>query len=196
MRTKILVFLSIVLIGLCSLMASSTGNNSVLAIILKGKITEPDGSFVRDGLIVEAEIKDKQISAKGITELKAVDTNYVLTLIGIFLNEEKWPAVGDEIVLTVKDENSKILSQVSHVITSEEIENAIITLNFQISEIYYFDLNSNGKIDIFDLVIVGKNFGKLDATREQGDLNDDGMVNIFDLVTVAKHFGETLSTSP
>ncbi|MCD6505333.1 tandem-95 repeat protein [Candidatus Poribacteria bacterium] len=52
-----------------------------------------------------------------------------------------------------------------------------------------WDVDGNGAVNIFDLVIVGKNFGKK-GEGLKGDINNDGTVNIFDLVLVGKHFGE------
>ncbi|MDE0399287.1 MAG: hypothetical protein OXL96_15935 [Candidatus Poribacteria bacterium] len=47
------------------------------------------------------------------------------------------------------------------------------------------DLNSDGVVNIQDLVIVASAFGKAEP-----DLNDDGIVNIQDLVIVANAFGD------
>lgn len=47
------------------------------------------------------------------------------------------------------------------------------------------DVNSDGVVNIQDLVIVANALGT--ATH---DLNGDGVVNILDLVIVANHFGE------
>ena len=48
-----------------------------------------------------------------------------------------------------------------------------------------YDLNGDGQVNIFDLVIVGQNFGQ---AHPQADVNDDGTVNIFDLTAVAQQF--------
>jgi outer membrane protein assembly factor BamB len=50
-----------------------------------------------------------------------------------------------------------------------------------------WDVNGDGKVDIFDLALVGQNFEK--KTKE-ADVNGDGVVDIFDLVLVGQRFGE------
>ena len=52
-----------------------------------------------------------------------------------------------------------------------------------------WDVNRDGVVNVFDLVLVGGEFGE-SGTDRAGDVNADGIVNIFDLVTVADHFGE------
>ncbi len=52
-----------------------------------------------------------------------------------------------------------------------------------------WDVNGDGVVNIFDLVLVGGNFGK----RGTGDVNGDGIVNVFDLVTLGAHFGERVT---
>ena len=61
------------------------------------------------------------------------------------------------------------------------------------------DINGDASIDIFDLALIGSNFGKA-IHRDAGeaftginpDVNGDSVVNIFDLVLVAGRFGERL----
>ena len=50
------------------------------------------------------------------------------------------------------------------------------------------DANSDGVVNILDLVLVSQNFGQ---AHPQADINSDGTVNILDLVFVAQHFGST-----
>ena len=59
------------------------------------------------------------------------------------------------------------------------------------------DANIDGKVDILDLVTVGRHFSQK-GDQLPGDLNDDGQVNILDLVIVAKHYGdgEAPATAP
>ena len=55
-----------------------------------------------------------------------------------------------------------------------------------------WDVNSDGKVNISDLILVGRNLGKQGENIE-GDVNGDGVVNISDLVLVGKHFGEIVT---
>ena len=56
------------------------------------------------------------------------------------------------------------------------------------------DVNSDGMIDILDLVLIASHFGERPAADEtpNPDVNGDGSVNILDLVRVANHLGETV----
>ncbi|MEK9136187.1 MAG: dockerin type I domain-containing protein, partial [Bacteroidota bacterium] len=53
-----------------------------------------------------------------------------------------------------------------------------------------WDVNHDNLVNIFDLVIVGGQFGKTPPENLAADVNGDGTVNIFDLVLVGSHFGE------
>ncbi len=56
------------------------------------------------------------------------------------------------------------------------------------------DVNSDGIIDILDLVLIASHFGGTVAEDQtpNPDVNRDGNINILDLVLVASHFGETV----
>ena len=57
-----------------------------------------------------------------------------------------------------------------------------------------WDVNKDGNVDIFDLVLVASNFGRVAAKK--GDVNNDGNVDVFDLVLVANHFGQGTNAAP
>ena len=54
-----------------------------------------------------------------------------------------------------------------------------------------WDVNRDGLIDIFDIVIVGQNFGQEKPSDPRADINRDGQVDVTDLVLVGSHFGES-----
>ncbi len=53
------------------------------------------------------------------------------------------------------------------------------------------DINSDGVVDIQDLILISNNFGKSSLENPKVDVNKDGKVNIIDLLIVAAHFTET-----
>ena len=53
-----------------------------------------------------------------------------------------------------------------------------------------WDLNGDGKIDIFDLVMVGRYFGQ-SGEKIKGDADQNGLVDLYDLITVVTHFGQS-----
>ena len=57
------------------------------------------------------------------------------------------------------------------------------------------DVNSDNEVNIFDLVMVASEFGKIEGNLK-GDINLDGLVNIFDLVLVARNFGKSFAIAP
>ena len=54
-----------------------------------------------------------------------------------------------------------------------------------------WDVNRDGSVNIFDLILVAQNFGQQSLPNLRVDVKKDGVVNIFDLILVAQHFGET-----
>ena len=58
-----------------------------------------------------------------------------------------------------------------------------------------WDVNGDNVVDLFDLVAVGREFGKTPPDDLAADINGDGTVNLFDLVLVGSHFGETFAVA-
>ena len=56
------------------------------------------------------------------------------------------------------------------------------------------DINSDGVVNIQDLVLVASSFGQTGQNR--ADVNGDGVVNIQDLVLVAAAFGDGTTAAP
>ena len=54
---------------------------------------------------------------------------------------------------------------------------------------YNCDVNSDGIVNILDLVIVVKSFGK-DVNNAKADVNKDGIVDVLDLNIIGQHLGE------
>lgn len=58
-----------------------------------------------------------------------------------------------------------------------------------------WDVNSDGIVDIQDLILVSNNFGTAPFENDKVDVNNDGRVNIIDLLIIAAHLGESTITS-
>ena len=54
-----------------------------------------------------------------------------------------------------------------------------------------WDINSDGVVDIQDLILVSNSFGEEPAEYPKADINKDGSIDIIDLLLVAAHFGES-----
>ena len=61
-----------------------------------------------------------------------------------------------------------------------------------IKGVFSWDVNGNGRTDIFDLVIAGQHFGQEPPDNPRADVTMDGKVDIFDLVEIANHFGDAI----
>ncbi len=53
------------------------------------------------------------------------------------------------------------------------------------------DVNGDGEVNIRDMILVSRSFGKDASDNPQADVNQDGNINIQDLILVAQHLGET-----
>ena len=85
----------------------------------------------------------------------------------------------------IKAEKTGYLSAEGHVIIEDEIP----TKTMPPITLLAGDLNGDGTVNLFDLVLVGTIFGQQDMESLRSDLNGDGMVNLFDLVLVGNNLG-------
>ena len=56
------------------------------------------------------------------------------------------------------------------------------------------DVNNDGIVDIYDLVMVGKAYGSETGDSlwdPECDINSDGIIDIFDLAIIGKDYGKT-----
>ena len=51
------------------------------------------------------------------------------------------------------------------------------------------DLNRDGVVDVSDFLVLSRNFGRTDATRDDGDLDGDGEVSVTDFLVLSRNFG-------
>ena len=58
-----------------------------------------------------------------------------------------------------------------------------------------WDINSDGVVDIQDLILVSNSFDEESSEYPKTDVNKDGHVDIIDLLTVAAHFGESCNAA-
>ena len=70
-----------------------------------------------------------------------------------------------------------------------------LKLNLTIKGTILGDLNGDGTVDIFDVVLIAIAFGSRPGDSNWNalaDLNSDGIVDIFDVVILAQNFGKTV----
>ena len=58
-----------------------------------------------------------------------------------------------------------------------------------------WDVNGDGLVNILDLSLVARDFGKTASVYSRTDVNRDGVVTILDLVIVAQHLGESIAAA-
>ena len=89
-------------------------------------------------------------------------------------------------------ENAELVSHLSERLHAEW-KAALPEANQQVSvpRTLPWDINSDGIVDIRDLVLISSSFGEETPAPSKVDVNKDGKVNILDLILVAGHFGES-----
>ena len=66
-----------------------------------------------------------------------------------------------------------------------------ITITVEDSTRVVWDVNEDGTISVFDLILVSQNLSNPASTYPNADVNGDGVINILDLIIVGQHIGET-----
>ncbi len=66
-----------------------------------------------------------------------------------------------------------------------------LQVNFPTLSLFAGDLNNDNRINIFDVAIIGGQYGSTGAALT-GDINGDGRVNIQDLALVSGNFGQSI----
>ena len=75
---------------------------------------------------------------------------------------------------------------------ADQIIATFSSASITVTEFPPWDVNQDGGIDIFDIVIVGQHFGQHPPQDQRADVNRDGQVNVWDLVLLGSHLGESM----
>ena len=51
------------------------------------------------------------------------------------------------------------------------------------------DVNVDGVVNVEDFLVLSRNFGRVDVSREDGDLNEDGFVDVRDFLVLSRSYG-------
>ena len=148
-------------------------------------VTEFKNIFGAFGIGKPGEILQDEGLYKGVAATKIGETN--INNSGILLEVLfRSKAAGS---CTFQLENFKLANSDQEPIDCPVIEATVIVEE----PLRPWDVNRDGVVDIFDLVIVSDFAGQgiPPGLEFNPDVNRDGVVNIFDLALVASHFGET-----
>lgn len=148
-------------------------------------VTEFKNIFGAFGIGKPGEILQDEGLYKGVAATKIGETN--IDNSGILLEVLfRSKAAG---TCTIQLENFKLANSDQEPIDCPVTEATVIVEE----PLRPWDVNRDGVVDIFDLVIVSDYAGQgiPPGLEFNPDVNRDGVVNIFDLALVASHFGET-----
>ena len=91
--------------------------------------------------------------------------------------------------------NSKGVKKIAVVSGEIELDQTQAVIVKEVQPPLLADVNDDGIVNIFDLVIIAGQFNKSGVSLS-GDVNDDNLVNIFDLIVVAGNFGKSNIAAP
>ena len=138
----------------------------------------------------------------GFSAASVVEENYVTLAATAFAGRNGDGVLGTITFQAVDVKTSALtLSQVSFVDTDGErsfphTENGTVVHLTEGADAVHIaeDVNSDGVVNIQDLVVVASNFGEIGENK--ADINGDGVVDIVDLVKVAAAFGNNAGAAP
>ena len=137
-------------------------------------------------------------SNSNIRDLKGIEYCINLTeldLSGNSINDINLLLVLNKLNLLRIEGNPLTISASPIIKTIEARGTKVVYDPIPLSEKLIGDVNSDNEVNIFDLVMVASEFGKIEGNLK-GDINLDGLVNIFDLVLVARNFGKSFAIAP
>jgi hypothetical protein len=148
-----------------------------------------EGSFLRGGNGLTFSARSKIDNLNGIVSLAVgrmtpggVSGKGTLAKIRL---QAKQPGAGTLTLINLKLVNT----------AAKEIQAQRLHATITAPETPTWDVNGDGFVNIFDIVLVGQHFGQSSPEDVSVDVNRDGVVNIFDLVLVGKHYGEFIPSA-
>ncbi|RTE09205.1 DUF7594 domain-containing protein [Paenibacillus whitsoniae] len=187
-----------------------TGNENLLTLRFRGKSSATASTTVITAVsdITDTVSKKTTVSGSLSIQLPALDKTALSAMItsaqtllanaveGTYAGQ--YPAGSKNVLssaitaaIAVRDNTSASQSQVTSAVTTLEAAIGVFTASVHARQ--REDVNGIGGIDIVDLGLVAKNYGKTSAaldwqTIKNCDINDDGIINIVDLAAVALKF--------
>ena len=71
-------------------------------------------------------------------------------------------------------------------------DNTVVSSSYGFSMVPNWDINNDGVINIYDLVVVSNHYGEIgNAGWIREDVDNNGEIQVFDQVFVSNHYGET-----
>ena len=162
-----------------------SAKNSTFTVSIKASFKTEEPILVIVKLINKEEIalsnKEVKLKVSPAKEIK-IESEMVRT-------DKKGEA---ELKFTANSKGVKKIAVVSGEIELDQTQAIIVK---EVQPPLLADVNDDGIVNIFDLVIIAGQFNKSGVSLS-GDVNDDNLVNIFDLIMVAGNFGKSNIAAP